>query len=284
MEELKTEDAAPEETGTEENKKRKNWPLIILIFCVSVALAIVSGLKIAIELISRHQANSYYEAVHVDFEEKSSGAGNNRELFNEINDKFEGIRAAAVDEGSEYDNRFLRPTSFTSVAWLRCEDTKIDYPVMQAYNNEYYLSRLPDGKENKNGSLFLDFRNSPDFTDKNSVIYGHHMKSGEMFTTLKYFNSQSYYDEHPTMQLYTPDTDYTVVLFGGYIIDALSESIPMYFLEPNDFENYVAEVKKRSVFKSNVEVSADDRIVSLVTCSYEFDDARMLIAGILVEN
>lgn len=101
------------------------------------------------------------------------------------------------------------------MAWITGEDTPIDYPVMHTDNNEYYLSHLYSGEENRYGALFVDCRNTRLFTDPNTLIYGHNMKNDAMFGSLMGYKEQAYYEEHPTMTLYTPDGDYTIELLSG---------------------------------------------------------------------
>ena len=273
-------------------KKKRNWLLIVFLFLAGVSLAVISGLGFAIEWVSRYQANNYYSslaAVSADFSEGFGDTQSNALIFQSINEalseavsKTYAESGAELDEGSETGERELKKTRHYTTSWLRLEGTVIDYPVMQGGDNEYYLHHLPDGKENKMGSIFLDYRNSPDFTDKHSVIYGHHMKSGDMFTTLKYYNGQAFYETNRIINLYTQSGNYDIELFTGYIVDANTESIPITFKNEEDFVNYIESIKKRSVFKSDVTVLPDDLIVSLVTCSYEFDNARMLVAGKLI--
>ena len=109
----------------------------------------------------------------------------------------------------------LRRISGGAVAWIYSEDTVIDYPVMQGTDNSYYLTHLYDGTDNKVGAIFLDYRNSADFSDKNSVLYGHHMKSGKMFASLEGYKDQDYYNGHPHLFLYTQGRTYRIDLFAG---------------------------------------------------------------------
>ena len=174
----------------------------------------------------------------------------------------------------------------TTAAWIFLRDTVIDYPVMQARDNDYFLRRLPDGSSHRNGSIFLDYRCSPDFTDKNTLIYGHNMRSGDMFGVLKEYHSQSFYQQHPVVYIYTADRDYAVVLFAGYILDSAFEVPPLRFRDEGAFTAYIADVTRRSVFRSEVEVSADDRIVCLATCDSTNSsnrNLRLIIVGKLVD-
>ena len=89
------------------------------------------------------------------------------------------------------------------IGWIYSDGTPINYPIVQTTNNEYYLRRLIDGTYNQAGSIFMDYKNSSDFSDYNTIIYGHNMKNDSMFGTLTSYESQDYYNEHKEMYLYS---------------------------------------------------------------------------------
>lgn len=167
-----------------------------------------------------------------------------------------------------------------AVAWLYCPDTVISYPVMHADDNETYLYALPDGTSNRAGSLFLECQNRADFSDGNSVIYGHNMKNGTMFGTLTKYAQQSYYDAHPYLFLFTPDASYRIELIAGFVTDVDS---PVYTLAnvPEQCAELLRIVAAQSDFVSDVLPANDERLITLSTCSYEFDDARYVLVGVL---
>jgi len=164
------------------------------------------------------------------------------------------------------------------VAWLYGPDSRFNYPVVQGSDNDYYLYRLLDGTWNNNGSLFLDWRSSPDFSDGNSIIYGHHMKTGDMFGTLVKYKDQSYYDSHPFLYLTTPTQKYRVDLFAGCVVEDDAEIYQSMSVSDSLLESY----RSRSTFRPAEEISTDGPILTLSTCSYEFDDARYVVLGVLV--
>lgn len=91
------------------------------------------------------------------------------------------------------------------VAWLYGADTGLNYPIVQAEDNDYYLYRLLDGTWNKNGTIFMDYVNRSDFSDQNTLVYGHHMKSGAMFGALVQYKKQEFYDRPPlSVSLHSP--------------------------------------------------------------------------------
>ena len=174
----------------------------------------------------------------------------------------------------------LKSINKDAAAWLYCPDTVIDYPIMRANDYNYYLNRLPDGTNNSNGSLFLDFNCSPDFSDQLSVIYGHNMKSGSMFGSLKGYKDQKYYEKHPYMYLYTEQGNYRIDLIYGCVIAAGKWRERAFMFEENLGE-LIAYAANNTTFNSGINYTEGDRIIALSTCSYEFDDARYVVLGIL---
>ena len=168
-----------------------------------------------------------------------------------------------------------------TVAWLSCEGTPINYPVVQGTDNAYYLTHLFDGTENANGCLFLDSRVACDFSGGNSIIYGHYRKNGSMFAALAGYKEQSYYDQYPQMLLITPESAYTVELFSGYVTGTDGQAWQTVFSDEEAFVQWLGFVADASMFQSDIEPMASDRILTLSTCSYEFENARFVVHGVL---
>jgi len=169
------------------------------------------------------------------------------------------------------------------VGWIGFEGLEIDYPVVQTKDNEFYLNHLFSLEKNKLGAIFVDYRNKSDFSDRNTIIYGHNMKNGSMFSSLTNYKSQEYYDANPDILFVTKDKKYRVDFFAGLVVDGSYESVRYDFSDEDDFNQYINSLKDMSTFKSIVNVEAEDRIVSLVTCSYEYNNARYALYGKLVE-
>lgn len=177
----------------------------------------------------------------------------------------------------------LRETAPDIVGWLTCQGTEIHYPVVRGEDNDYYLTHLPDGSENPGGALFLDCRSSADFSDAHSIIYGHAMKNGSMFAALAGYKEQAFYDEHPRMLLVTPEGRFTVELFSGYVADVEGTAWDLDFSSPEEWTQWLEETAERSAFQSEVRPAPRDRILTLSTCSYEFENARFVVHGVLRE-
>lgn len=168
------------------------------------------------------------------------------------------------------------------VAWIYCPDTIIDYPIMQAENNEKYLRTLPDGTWNIAGTLFMDYRNARDFSDSNSIIYGHNMKNDSMFGTLPDYSSQEHYEENPHLYLLTPKADYKIELLAGYVTHATSEAYAIPGTQ-EEKDKLIQTSLTKSDFAADVEIVENENLITLSTCSYEYDNARYVLVGVLKE-
>lgn len=168
--------------------------------------------------------------------------------------------------------------------WLYSPDTVIDYPVCKGEDNEYYLTHLADGTYNRNGCLFVDCDNSFDFSDDNTLIYGHHMASGSMFASLINYADQSYYNAHPVMYLTVGAKIYRLEIFSGYTTTMDSDVYTLNWGTEHEFAEWLRAISERSDFvPETITLSTSDRIVTLSTCAYSFQDARYVVHGRLVE-
>ena len=120
-----------------------------------------------------------------------------------------------------------------------------------------------------------------DLSDRNSILYGHHMKNGSMFHGLMEYKSQKYYDEHPTALFLTPEANYEVKIFAGYVAGVDVDAWTVGFSSDLEFEEWLLEAKERSCFTSEITPAVTDRILTLSTCSYEFNNARFVLIGVL---
>lgn len=193
---------------------------------------------------------------------------------------YEDILATVAEDGA-IDFQALSAINPGVKAWLAQEDIELNYPVVQGSDNSYYLTHLFDGTVNKMGTLFLDYRNQGDFSDKNTIIYGHNMKNGAMFAMLPNYADQDFYEAHPTLKLTTPEKTYTVELFSGYIVNTHEFEAKTEFKDDVEYIAYINKVIGKSLFKTNVTVKPSERLITLYTCTYEYDEARFILTGVL---
>lgn len=187
-----------------------------------------------------------------------------------------------IDIGISVDFDALREINPDLVGWIYCPDTAINYPVVQGEDNDYYLTHLLDGTTNRNGTIFADAKNSSGFVDQNTILYGHHMKSGAMFAALEGYREQTYYDQHPVLYLLTPEEDYQLQVFSAYVTSATDEVYTIQFDDEENFQRWLGRQETRSDMNSDVSVTGADRVITLSTCAYDFYDARYVVLAKLV--
>lgn len=198
-----------------------------------------------------------------------------RRLYSSLSGKFKLDRQIDFDE--------LKKINPDIVGWVYSEGTIIDYPVVQGKDNKYYLNHLFNGDYNESGSIFLDYTKDPGFDNRNSVLYGHHMRDGSMFASLMGYKKQKYYDKHKTIMLYTPEKTYKAQVAYGFVINALKWD-KKGFASDYGKDALVEYAKNNSTFKSKVKINPEDDILTLSTCSYEVDEGRYVLICKLVED
>ena len=180
--------------------------------------------------------------------------------------------------GTENYDAAASPISSDMVAWLTIDDTNIDYPVMQADDNIKYLNTDPYGKYSLTGSIFLDSRNSPDFSDDYSLIYGHHMEYGKMFGALDEFLDESYLRKHSRGELLIGrDGSKKLKLRFFASMKAKASDNAVFNVNAGGIKDFIDN-------NSSVKISEPKgRIVALSTCSDSDSVTRVVVFCYLVD-
>lgn len=187
------------------------------------------------------------------------------------------------DDGTVWpvvDFESLKQINPDIVGWIYIEGTAVNYPIVQGDDNNFYLRRLIDGTWNSSGTIFLDCDAEADFSGRNSVIYGHNMRNGTMFRPLTGYKKQEFYEDHPVALLMTPGGNYKIRFFSGYVGDLADSAWDLFFTD-DAYSQWLCEITEKSYFESGIIPEMNDRIVTLSTCSYEFDNARFVLHGII---
>ncbi len=184
----------------------------------------------------------------------------------------------------EYKNVYIKNKSV--IGWLTIEGTNIDYPVMQTVNNEYYLNHNFEGKEDNNGSLFMDCNCNAMFRSTNLIVYGHHMKSGKMFGNLKKYESEDFCKEHNLIQfdtIYEKGLYEVMYVFRDTIKDAEDVSFKYYqFIDPATEEEFNSNMKAMadmSLYDTGVTAKYGDELLTLSTCNGSTSTARFVVVA-----
>ena len=246
----------------------------ILIILLAAVLVVSAGV-VAKTYLDYKIADDVYEDLQDRFVETPTEP-TNTEIPNEETQNLDEKETAPIT----IDFDALIKENADIVGWLYSPDTPINYPVVQGEDNNQYLRKDLNGKYLVSGTVFVDYRNGLIGEDANYILYGHNMKDGTMFSSLAKYKQQSYYDEHPVLYYLTPDGDYKIELYAGLVVkrDAVVYS-------PNSDGTALAEflesAKVNSTFKSDVSLGENDKLITFSTCSYEYDNARYILIGIL---
>lgn len=178
----------------------------------------------------------------------------------------------------------LRKINPDVAAWIHLDDSTIDYPVVYASDNSYYLTHLFDGSENRSGCVFIDAGNRHDFQDRNTVMYAHHMRNGTMFADVENYKNPDYYSTHKEFHVYTPEGGYVMYPLGGYVTTGSDNYVRYTFSDENDYLDYVNSFIRKSTFHSDEKIESGDRTLMLSTCSYDVNDGRYVLIGKLVKD
>lgn len=287
----------PKHNGTHSGYRSSGGKFRTVVFFLSLMVFVASFTMVVKNTIESSKAKSGYSELRAlvsreEYEKAALTAGNKvissitaeTELTAEKEPKTENTEepVKVAQQQISMDFSPLKEVSSDIIGWIRAEGTNIDYPIAQTDNNDFYLSHLYNGEWNNSGTIFADYRNIGDFSDRNTVIYGHYMKNGTMFQALEEYKDQEFYNVNPTMTIFTPNGDYTVELICGTVEDGNNQFVKFDFDTEEDFMQYIEGFRSHSTFVSDVELHPGDKIVSLCTCSYEWENARYMVIGRLV--
>lgn len=175
--------------------------------------------------------------------------------------------------------------------WLSIDGTKVNYPVVQAKDNDFYLRRDFQKKDNQHGVPFLDYEVDVKRESENMIIYGHNMKDGQMFGELMDYKDPEYVREHPIITFNTVYGDAKYKVAAVFLASTETEHGPMFHYEqfvnsasPEQYKDFISQLELRSMITTGVDINENDKLISLSTCSYEYLEARFVVVGRLVRE
>lgn len=162
--------------------------------------------------------------------------------------------------------------------WIQIENTNINYPVVQSSDNDYYLKHNFRKESNISGTVFVESANDID-NDKNIILYGHNMRNGTMFNNITNYKEESFFNEDNKISIIMNNTLYEYEVFSVYVKNVNEVNLSIGFASEDEFINYAYNEAEESLYKKDVDFSAEDNLITLVTCSYEFTDARTIVVA-----
>jgi len=183
------------------------------------------------------------------------------------------------------DLEALRAVNPDVLGWIHIPDTVISYPLMAGDDNEEYLNRTWDRKSSKFGSIFLEGRSSRDLSDFNTIIYGHNMRTDDMFGTLLRYAEQSYAENHPAVYIATDEGVRRYDIFAAYEAEVRSDTYRLIFEDDARKQQGIDLYTESSVIESGIIPTTQDQILTLSTCTGRgTDDLRFVVQAVLGEK
>lgn len=282
-----------------ETMENKNKAALLLCACFLIG-AIVSGVLFVKQMADRESAEEQLkqlaENTAVTEESQEENTDTVAETIQTLAAETEPDPLGALREmgipilEKEIDFADLQENTNADIyAWIYIPDSMIDYPVLQhPTDNLYYLTHNLDGSEGYPGCIYSENYNAKNFSDPNTVLYGHNMKKGTMFAGLHKFEDSQYFEEHPYVYIYTPEKLLVYEIFAAY--EYTNEHLLYNYDFTNEviFQNYLDDIlDMRSMncnYREDVEVTAENKILTLSTCISTKPDNRYLVQGVLINE
>ena len=171
------------------------------------------------------------------------------------------------------------------IGWIRVNDTNINYPLLQAEDDDTYMNTDAEGRYSLSGAIFLHCANKPDFSDFNNIIYGHHMEKHMMFGDVGLFTEKKYFDEHPYGNLFFDGKDHGIEFYALLQADAYNETIFSVCADTSEARQaYLQEIEANALHRRNLKITENDHLVLLITCTSEMTNGRNILVGRLTDQ
>lgn len=257
------------------SEKKLNVKEIVrkVIFAISLIVFIGSGYKLFSIWKEYNDNSKVYKELEL-FEPKPSV---------EIEEDEEVDEYVPTFNPEDYDKLLEMNSDFRG--WVQISNTNVNYPIVQAEDNEFYLTRNFKKEKNSGGAIFLSYDNDKPFEERNTIVHGHNMKDGSMFASLMKFKEEDFFNENKKIFIVLRDKVLEYEIFSAYVEQASHNPYQIGFASDEDYVAYLNGLRTRSLFhRDQPDFTKDDKIITLSTCSYEIDDGRMLLHARLIEK
>ena len=171
------------------------------------------------------------------------------------------------------------------IGWIRVNDTNINYPLVQTDNDDTYMNTDAEGNYSLSGAIFLHCANKPDFSDFDNIIYGHHMEKHMMFGDIGEFTKEQYFNEHPYGNLFFDGKDHGIEFYALMQVDAYNETIFNVCPDTSEAKQaYLLEIIDNALYKRELNITEDDHLVLLTTCTSDMTNGRNVLVGRLTDK
>jgi len=168
------------------------------------------------------------------------------------------------------------------VGWVSIPSTGVDHPFVQGHDNSFYLHRDINHNALHAGTIFMDYRNCNNFSDFHTLLYGHNMNNGSMFGTLPHFIDQSFFEENSVGYIFLPYQTYVLQIFAVAIIRPYDRVIYGHNFETAESREYFVDyIRRVALHYNNIDITEEDRFVTLSTCRNDVANYRLVVIGVI---
>lgn len=274
-------------------KKRKAAKIFrnILLF-ITFTTFVVSGsmiVKRGVDYYKMKGVNNQLENLTLSDTEITVKDTKSAEFLNNLIEKYPHLKNVEFPAGFNYKYALLYAANREFVGYLTIPGTNISTAVVRHSDDDFYYDHDFYGKATRYGAVFALAQNNMVNLDMNTVLIGHYMKDGARFHDLKYYKTADGYKKSPVIEFNTAYGDYKWKVYGAFILNGVKAGDDGYLLNclfnnisQQSFEAYIAEIDKRTLYKTGVTLLATDKILTLMTCTYEFENARLIVIARMV--
>lgn len=293
------ENLVADDISTEVKKKKKRFVGQIVrraLMVVFVAIFIGSSARLVYIIYDHYKAEQAYSDIDAELEKislrrllpessgmamftlKAAQSSDAIDVNNGASDYYEYLRQMKAKIN------YLREKNSDIVGYINVPNTKIDYPILHCEDNEYYLNHDFLGNYRLAGAIFMDFRNTSDFSSNyNTCIYGHNLSNGNMMNNITLFRDETFFNENEYVEITSTDGLYIYQVFSIYKTDMYNNYIDTYFSTPEAFVDFAYEMKSRSMYqREGVEFTSSDRLLTLSTCTNIIQEERYTLQAKLI--
>ena len=250
----------------------KNKLLYSVMFC-SALVFIITTIKLYSIERERDQGKETYESIVSEVKRQTSNLSTEKSsVSEEVNQTTSESQPKSL---INFDD--LKRMNKETVAWITMDGTNIDYPVAQGVDNEYYLKHTFDLKENSCGSIFVDEKCETPFHQFLTILYGHHMRNGTMFSDLTKYKDASFARMHRTISIETEQGGISYTIFAVTVIKGKDINLYEELSSDEQKESFIEGIKSDRLFDLNQQFTKEEECIALVTCDYSKKDGRMIV-------
>lgn len=252
----------------EETETMKRWRYVLLVLCTAVIS--ISGTYLMNYFMKSEENKQKYEDIsEIGFPETEAD-------HEEENDQ-QDVKQSEDD----FDYQSLIAMNSDCVGWIQIPGTDINYPVVQAADNEFYLTHNFNRETAACGAIFMDYRNDVDAKAEHLILYGHQMKDNSMFKQLNGYKEEIFYKEHPNIKLYLHEQKYEYEITAVYVTDVANGGGYYNYLHWNTRKEQLNYLQQKmagyQIYDTGKKVMETDELLSLSTCEYSSDNGRLIV-------